>query len=69
MEGYTMKELAAILNIPVKTINMRIFRAGIKPMTKDALYNKSVLETIRNVKPVGWPRKQAAPVKKNRKDK
>jgi len=57
MEGYTMKELATLLGINEKTVNMRIFRQGIKPITKDALYDKSVLEAIRNVPGKGRPPK------------
>ena len=60
MEGYTMKELATLLGINEKTVNMRIFRQGIKPITKDALYDKSVLEAIRNVPGKGRPRKPDA---------
>jgi len=58
MEGYTMKELAALLGINEKTVNMRIFRQGIKPLTKDAIYDKSVLEAIRNVPGKGRPKKE-----------
>lgn len=59
MEGYTMTEMAELLDVPVKTVNMRLFRAGIKPMTKDALYNKSALDAIRNVPGKGRPKKDA----------
>jgi len=52
-----MKELAALLGISEKTVNMRIFRQGIKPLTKDALYDKAVLESIRNVPGKGRPPK------------
>jgi hypothetical protein len=57
MEGYTMSEMAELLNVPVKTVNMRLFRAGIKPVTKDAVYDKSALEAIRNVPGKGRPPK------------
>jgi hypothetical protein len=70
MEGYTMSEMAELLDVPVKTVNMRLFRAGIKPMTKDALYDKSALETIRNVPGKGRPKKtpeEPAKAKKPRK--
>jgi hypothetical protein len=61
MEGYTMSEMAELLNVPVKTVNMRLFRAGIKPVTKDALYDKSALEAIRNVPGKGRPPKARPP--------
>jgi hypothetical protein len=69
MEGYTMTEIAGLLKVPVKTVNMRIFRAGIKPMTKDALYDKSVLEAIRNVAGKGRPPKAKEPEKPAKKAK
>ena len=52
-----MSEMADLLGIPIKTVNMRLFRAGIVPITKDAIYDKSALEEIRQVKPVGRPPK------------
>jgi hypothetical protein len=57
MDGYTVKEMADILGINLKAAKLRIFRAGIKPMTKDALYDKSALEAIRNVPGKGRPPK------------
>jgi hypothetical protein len=57
MKGLTLSEISKILNIPVNTLRQRITRAGVKPLTKEAVYADSVLETIRNVKPVGWPKK------------
>jgi hypothetical protein len=57
VEGYTMSEMAELLKVPVKTVNMRLFRAGIKPVTKDALYDFSALEAIRNVPGKGRPPK------------
>jgi hypothetical protein len=59
MNGYTMKEMAAILNLPVKTVNMRLFRQGIKPVTKDAIYEKSALALIRKVPERGRPVEKA----------
>jgi hypothetical protein len=68
MEGYTMTEMANLLSVSVKTINMRLFRAGIKPMTKDALYDPSALEAIRNVPGKGRPPKaKPEPAKKAKK--
>jgi transposase len=58
MEGLTMSEMAKILGVEIKTVNMRLFRAGIKPITKDALYDKSALEAIRDVPGRGRPRKR-----------
>lgn len=57
MEGLTIAEMAEMLAIPYETAKVRLFRAGIKPVTKDALYDKSALEAIRNVPGKGRPPK------------
>jgi hypothetical protein len=57
MEGYTAKEIADILGIKLKAAKLRIFREGIKPITKDAIYDKSVLEILRNTPSRGRPKK------------
>ena len=57
MEGYTAKEMADILGINLKAAKLRIFREGIKPITKDALYDKAVLEILRNTPSRGRPKK------------
>ena len=61
MEGYTAKEMADILGIKLKAAKLRIFREGIKPITKDALYDKSALEILRNTPSRGRPKKATAP--------
>jgi hypothetical protein len=66
MEGYTAKEMADILGINLKATKLRIFREGIKPITKDALYDKSVLEILKNTPGRGRPKK-AAPDKPAKK--
>ena len=63
MEGYTAKEMADILGINLKAAKLRIFREGIKPITKDALYDKSVLEILRNTPGRGRPKKTPADIK------
>jgi transposase len=57
MEGLTITEMAEMLGISYETAKVRLFRAGIKPITKDALYNPSALEAIRNVPGKGRPPK------------
>jgi len=64
MEGLTLREISEQLGIATKTAQKRIMRAGIKPKGyagPTALYEKSVVEKIRDVAPVGRPRKAAAP--------
>ena len=60
MVGYTAKEIADILGINLKAAKLRIFRAGIKPITKDALYDKSVLDILKNTPGKGRPKKALA---------
>lgn len=50
--------MCELLNLPFKTIEGRIQRAGLKPLTREALYDESVLETIRNVPSRGRPKKE-----------
>jgi len=57
MVGYTAKEIAGFLGINLKAAKLRIFRAGIKPITKDALYDKSVLDILKNTPGKGRPKK------------
>jgi predicted ArsR family transcriptional regulator len=59
VEGLTIKEMAEILGIAPAAVKQRLFVAQIKPMTKDAVYDKSALEAIRDVPGKGRPRKKA----------
>jgi hypothetical protein len=60
MEGYTASEMAEILNLPLKTVKLRLFRKGLKPKTHESLYDKSALDTIREA-PMGRPPKAKQP--------
>ena len=57
MEGLTIKEMAEILKITPDAVQQRLLVAKIKPITKDAVYDKAALEIIRNVQGKGRPRK------------
>jgi predicted ArsR family transcriptional regulator len=59
MEGLTIKEMASTLGIPPNTVKQRLFKKGIKPFTKDALYEPIALDAIRDVE-MGRPRKAAS---------
>jgi hypothetical protein len=58
MEGLTIKEIAEILKIKPTAAKQRLLQAGIKPKTKDAIYDYSVVEQIREVSKGGRPRKE-----------
>jgi hypothetical protein len=56
-EYLTISEMAERLEITYLTAKQRLLRAGIKPVTKDVLYDTSALEAIRNVPGKGRPPK------------
>jgi len=49
--------MAAELGIAPDTAKQRLFVAKIKPITREAIYEKSALEAIRNVPGKGRPPK------------
>ena len=55
----TITEIAEKLGITYLTAKQRLLRAGIKPITKEAVYPETALEGIRVVKSVGRPKKQS----------
>jgi len=63
MQGYTITEIAGKLDISYITAKQRLLRAGIKPITKDALYDLSVLEILKNTPGKGRPKKTAPETK------
>jgi transcriptional regulator with XRE-family HTH domain len=56
-KGYTLKELAKALGISEHSVHMRISRAGIKPITREAIYPPDTLDRIREA-PMGRPPKK-----------
>jgi len=73
LKGYTASDMADILGINLKAAKLRLFRAGIKPMTTEALYDPSALEILRNTGGKGRPKKEmeapeVSPGKKARKN-
>jgi len=54
----TASEMAKILKRKVKTVRQQLYLAGIKPITKEAVYEDSALEIIRNIQPQGRPKKK-----------
>jgi hypothetical protein len=57
MEGMTVSELAKELKITVDATRKRIETAGIQPITRDAIYDPSVMEILRKVR-MGRPPKE-----------
>jgi len=55
MEGFTISEMATELNIDPESVAKRLQRAGIKPINREVLYDKSALEAIRHIK-MGRPK-------------
>jgi hypothetical protein len=49
--------MSRILGLPPRTVERRIQRAGLKPITREAIYAPEVLEAIRNVPGPGRPKK------------
>jgi hypothetical protein len=52
--------MAESLGLKLKTVKKRLETAGIKPLTKEAVYAESALEAIRNVPGKGRPKKDQA---------
>jgi hypothetical protein len=57
MEGLTITEIAQILKINPSAAKQRLIRAGITPITKEAIYDPSCVDRIREVSKGGRPRK------------
>jgi IS30 family transposase len=66
MEGMTITEMADKLGLLQRTVERRIQRAGIKPMSREAIYPADTLDKIKDVK-MGRPLKAAEPPKPGKK--
>jgi hypothetical protein len=55
-KGWTIREMALKLGIPPNTVKQRVFQAGIKPITREAIYPLDTLDRIRKA-PMGRPPK------------
>jgi len=58
MEGITIDEMSKLLKLPEKTVAIRIHRAGIKPITRQAVYPLDTPDKIKDVT-MGRPKKPA----------
>jgi hypothetical protein len=66
---FTVRDMAEKLGRNTGAVKMQLLRLGIKPIARDALYEKSALEAIRNVPGKGRPKKQPEPEHKPRAKK
>jgi hypothetical protein len=57
MEGLTITEIAELLRITPEAAKLRLYRAGITPITKEAIYDPACVDRIREVSKGGRPRK------------
>ena len=68
-EYFTVQDMANILGESKNTINKRLFRLGIKPIARDALYTSNDFESIKN-STMGRPKNNKSvpkkPAKKNK---
>ena len=55
-EYLTVLELSKMLGENTDTIKKRLFRLGIKPLSRDALYPASVVDSLRDSPPRGRPK-------------
>jgi predicted ArsR family transcriptional regulator len=58
IEFFTVQELAKKLGIEPSAIKMRLHRAGIKPVSKDALYTEDALRVLLETPGKGRPAKE-----------
>jgi len=65
MQGLTITEISQKLGITYLAAKQRLLRAGIKPITKEALYDASALDAIKDTV-MGRPKK-AVPIKTTKK--
>jgi len=56
MEGITIDEMSRLLKLPPKTVAIRLHRAGIKPISRQAIYPSGTPNKIKDVS-MGRPRK------------
>jgi hypothetical protein len=50
MEGLTITEIASILGIEPSAAKVRLWKAGIKPLTKEALYPREAVDAIKDIR-------------------
>jgi predicted ArsR family transcriptional regulator len=59
--GITISEIAKELGLNRHTVEQRLIKAGIKPITYEALYDPSALDVVKNSPGRGRPAKPKPP--------
>ena len=62
IDGYTIAELAEHLELPYRTVQKRLKRAGVEPITTGAIYPKDALEILKGTASPGRPSKKPASI-------
>ena len=57
IEGYTVAEIAKILSLPYRTVQKRLQRSGIEPITTGTIYPFEALKTVEKMSIRGRPKK------------
>jgi IS30 family transposase len=57
-QGYTISEMTKFLNVPRKTIEMRLLRKKHKPISYESLYSQEAFNDIKESPGRGRPKKQ-----------
>jgi hypothetical protein len=55
--GLTASEMAEKSGLKIKTVKKRLEAAGIRPLTKEAVYDETAYEIMINAPPPGRPKK------------
>jgi hypothetical protein len=58
MKGMTVSEMMKALKLPRKTVEMRLFRYGHKPISYEATYSIKAFEDIKKTPSRGRPKKE-----------
>jgi hypothetical protein len=67
MEGITIDEMSRLLKLPPKTVAIRLHRAGIKPISRQAIYPSDTPNKIKDVS-MGRPKKLETKTKESKNE-
>ena len=61
IDGYTVAEIAELSSLPYRTVQKRLQRSGIEPITTGTIYPKAALQAVLDVSKPGRPPKKPDP--------